>query len=89
MEPSLYEWQLSQNRCIEKTMVADIYINCYGSEDEFFANHLAHLMQQYQCDTVCNNTQCPIKNKSYKNSYLSFKYVLAVNLALKMFFQFI
>ncbi|CAF4360506.1 unnamed protein product [Rotaria sp. Silwood2] len=45
MENDLYEWQMAENRCIEEKMIADIYVNCFGSEDEFFANHLANLVQ--------------------------------------------
>ncbi|CAF4867854.1 unnamed protein product [Rotaria sp. Silwood1] len=45
MENELYEWQMAEHRCIEEKMIADIYVNCFGSEDEFFANHLANLVQ--------------------------------------------
>ncbi|CAF5127818.1 unnamed protein product, partial [Rotaria magnacalcarata] len=51
MEPDLYEWQLAQNRRIERTLRANIYINCFGSEDEFFANHIANLLQPYEYET--------------------------------------
>ncbi|CAF4456850.1 unnamed protein product [Rotaria socialis] len=72
MEPDLYEWQLAQNRRIERTLRANIYINCFGSEDEFFANHIANLLQPYEYETVCSNVKCPVRRKSHKSSRLSF-----------------
>jgi hypothetical protein len=78
MEPSLYEWQMSQNRRIEEKLVQDIYINCFGSEDEFFLNHLANLSQTHERETNCSNINCPTKEKIERKSYLSFKYVLVI-----------
>ncbi|CAM4833390.1 unnamed protein product, partial [Rotaria magnacalcarata] len=72
MEPDLYEWQLAQNRRIERTLRANIYINCFGSEDEFFANHIANLLQPYEYETVCSNVKCPVRRKSHQSSRLSF-----------------
>ncbi|CAF2110693.1 unnamed protein product [Rotaria magnacalcarata] len=72
MEPDLYEWQLAQNRRIERTLRANIYINCFGSEDEFFANHIANLLQPYEYETVCSNVKCPVRRKSHQSSLLSF-----------------
>ncbi len=78
MEKSLYEWQMSQHRRIEEKLVQNIYINCLGSEDEFFANHLANLFQKHESETKCSNINCPTRGKTYRNSYLSFKYVIEI-----------
>ncbi|CAF4262138.1 unnamed protein product, partial [Rotaria sp. Silwood2] len=64
-----------QYQQIEEDLVTEVYINCFGSEDAFFANHLSNLLQMYECETECNNIKCPIKKKVYRNSYLSFNVV--------------
>ncbi len=66
---------MSQHRRIEEELVKDIYINCFGSEEQFFVNCLANLIQTYERETQCGNTNCPTKRRTDRNSYLSFKYV--------------
>jgi hypothetical protein len=78
MEPSLYEWQMSQHRRIEEKLVQDIYINCLGSEDAYFLNHLVNLFQTYKRETKCGNINCPTMERIDRDSYLSFKYVLVI-----------
>jgi hypothetical protein len=78
MEQSLYEWQMSQNRRIEEKLVQDIYINCFGPEDTFFADHPTDLFQKYEREIECSNINCPTKKKSKCSSYLSFQYVLVI-----------
>lgn len=79
MEQSLYESQMAEYRRIEEKMVEDIYINCFGSEDAFFLNHLSNLCQTYKRETKCSNINCPTKERVDRNSYLSFKYVLIIS----------
>jgi hypothetical protein len=79
MEESEYEWLMSENQRIEEKMVVDIYINCYGSEDAFFANHLSNLLQTCECTNECNSVYWSMEKKRDRNSFLSFKYVMIKN----------
>ncbi|CAF0900910.1 unnamed protein product [Rotaria sordida] len=45
MDQNTFACQMVQYQRIEENMVTEVYINCFGSEDAFFANHLANLLQ--------------------------------------------
>jgi hypothetical protein len=63
---------------IEKNMFAEIYINCYGAEDEFFLERLSNLLQIYRYEHECEHINCPHPKKICINSFLSFKYVKTI-----------
>jgi hypothetical protein len=70
-----FEWQMAEFEKIEKNMFAEIYINCYGAEDEFFREHLSNSFQIYEYEHEYEHISCPHSKKSCINSFLSFKYV--------------
>jgi hypothetical protein len=67
-----------QHQSIEEKLVQNIYINCFGSQDMFFANHLSDLFQRHERQSKCNNINCPMKEETHRKSYLSFKYILVI-----------
>ncbi|CAF3799544.1 unnamed protein product [Rotaria sp. Silwood1] len=45
MNQNTFACQMVKYQQIEEDLVTEVYINCFGSEDAFFANHLSNLFQ--------------------------------------------